>query len=677
MLLRHFTKAITLPLLILISFQSKAGDYLQIGFTSNAVIPTVTTSGDSLLLDFHDPNLDAAFVGYKVVQFTQEYPSVVGLAHSSAALLARVYKIKVATGSSTTLKNTIVSLSSSDVDNVFLLSDPIIFYEPNDYNSASSYSNFWGFGAVKHLELVNAKAAWDITRGLDCIKVGISDIGFTHHTDLDANVVNLNSLPAGVNLYNASGPWDSYAGTHGTEVASMVAAITDNGMGIASLGNKVKVAYYNWGNVDYVLQAANDGCKVVNCSWGHGGYSAYEESILNIVYGMGVTVVAGAGNTNTTAYFYPASYDHVISVTSVGSEMEVGTYVSNPYVAGGVAANWKDCHRQFLNPSDPRYNTMHSHNDKVDICAPGYWVICLGGLNDIKAEGGTSLASPQVAAAAALLYSLNPNFTPTQVEDFLKNSAHNIYSTYDNNTWAGLLGAGRLDAGAALNLAANSTTGGCQPRFTDIIWQGQSIRSGAYSALANNYDAFTFLDRSSNNTLQFSLPTTPSATVEWEFYLNGNLITKSGTTVTLNLADYPGGLSLNHNGRAPLSCVNTLEVYVRQGSGCCYSAYYKEDASNPACIYIKSNQLTTKLPSIDAMESKIKIYPSPANSVIQVTVNENSLKVAPTYQIISVGGECVKTGSLTGSSTLINISTLSKGVYLFRTALGNVKFIKE
>jgi hypothetical protein len=74
---------------------------------------------------------------------------------------------------------------------------------------------------------------------------------------------------------------------------------------------------------------------------------------MNFAFSRNVTVVAGAGNCNLgpcNTLFYPASYNHVLSVTTVGSQNPAGTY-SSP----GIGRNWKDYFRWGMDPSDPYY----------------------------------------------------------------------------------------------------------------------------------------------------------------------------------------------------------------------------------------------------------------------------------------------------------------------------------
>lgn len=469
----------------------------------------------------------------------------------------------------------------------------------------------------------------------------------------------------------------------------MQQVVTNNTAGLASIGYNVKLKYYPAFDYNALLQAAIDGCKVINCSWVtsmssvySNGFDATQQQIINQITALGTTVVAAAGNNNTgtaTDYFFPASYDNVISVTSVGHQNEVGDY-NNP-------CNWKDCHKNRQVSWATGCALYYQHNDRVDICAPGYYMEIYGAGNGYKLDAGTSLSSPLVAGTAALLYSLNPNFTPQQITNFIKNNAVNIYGVSDNYLFNGQLGAGKLNAGAALAAAANSA---CQNTFTDIVWERQT-RSGSYTTLSNNYEAFTYLNNSSNNNIRFSLPSgvTPSANVDWEVYLNNQKVEflNAGTSIIINLANwglYPTSIQnqphLNYDGYHPLACLNTLEIFVRQGSGCCYSAYYREDAVDPSCTYVKANNVPTSdvLQAIEAKKNLFSVYPSPANQFINIFVDAKLLiNRNITYQIFSIDGKMIKNGTLNNANSRISISDFGKGVYYIKTNVGSSKFVKE
>jgi subtilisin family serine protease len=307
-----------------------------------------------------------------------------------------------------------------------------LFMMPNDYQIIDSMLNC-GVNIPNYaLSRVNAIDAWNITQGDTSIKIAIIDQGFS---------------PAHPDFYNANGSskvvyWDSLAGapTHGTFVAGMAAAATDNGVGISGIGFNSNLMFYTGiGNYNKIIEAYQAGAKVINISWGGLGSSNTHHTVIDEAYANGVSIVAAAGNGaggNTTGYYFPASYDHVISVTSIGPN---------------------DNHEhEFLwaNGGCVPATLLFQHNDRVDIAAPGYQVISLFPGGAYGFSNGTSFSSPMVAGAIALMLSVNPNLTPDEIENILKCSAYNIDAI--NPNYAGLLGAGRLDAYKAVLMAQQS-----------------------------------------------------------------------------------------------------------------------------------------------------------------------------------------------------------------------------
>jgi hypothetical protein len=241
----------------------------------------------------------------------------------------------------------------------------------------------------------------------------------------------------------------SGTGVHGTAVAGALAAQTDNNKGMSSSGFNTKLIILG-GNTTYnndILDMADiPGVKVINYSRGACDYSSGADEFWRVVWEeKGVVVVCGAGNSKQTVscsgdpeqYFYPASYDHTISVTSVGHIFPLGT--DDPILG---RSNWKDVHEKII--GDP--NSTHQHNDKVDVSAPGYRISTTAVNNSYLLTDGTSLASPIVAGVVALMYSVNPNLTPDQVRDILKNTADDIYQIPENTPYIGKLGTGRVNA---------------------------------------------------------------------------------------------------------------------------------------------------------------------------------------------------------------------------------------
>ncbi len=250
-----------------------------------------------------------------------------------------------------------------------------------------------------------------------------------------------------------SSPW------HGTPVVGCAAADTDNNKGIASIGFNSKVVFSSrWANNNEVLRLAQiPGVRVINLSWINScnptvtQETLYEE--IRDVYN--VVVVAGAGNRShhcgENAYVYPASYESVVSVTSVGHRNDYG-YVSPQHGPN----NWKDVHEEVI--GDP--NSTHHHNDRVDICAPGYNVKSTQMGDNYGGVWGTSFAAPIVAGVCALVASVNPCLTADDIAQIVLNSADaSIYNIPENSPYIGLLGTGRVDAYAAVLMALDGTGG--------------------------------------------------------------------------------------------------------------------------------------------------------------------------------------------------------------------------
>jgi hypothetical protein len=364
------------------------------GFTSNAAIPTATITGtykdstgkvwNTYQLSFVTGELTQMFNNETVIQFEKSFPSVEGVVHTYSEELSRVYTIRTLSAAGE-LRNNILNLLTPDIQDVQLNQDPIITSDvnPNDYkNSNFQKTNIdvldenWT-SVSKHLDLVNAKKAWEYTRGDPSITIGISDVGFHYNNDVDSKVLNLASATAN-NLMGGGIE-------HGTGVAGLAAAIGDNSIGIVGVGHKSTLKYYKWIFYNNILQAAKEGCKVINCSWAgemtpiNHNLSApdYNQKLLEIVYDKyHATVVAAAGNAytsncgdntvlnvgggyNGTDYHYPASYNGVISVTGVGSNYNLNnnstnfplscpnyytTFTHPSYQWGNVQSDVKDVH---------------------------------------------------------------------------------------------------------------------------------------------------------------------------------------------------------------------------------------------------------------------------------------------------------------------------------------------
>ncbi len=299
------------------------------------------------------------------------------------------------------------------------------------------------------LDLVRAPLAWEVTKGDSTVLIGIGDDAPNpQHPELVSKIVdNLGSINIG----------DS----HGTQVASVASGSTNNNIGFASIGYNTKLvtsnnsppispennsAYYRIRGIYELSQYPN--IKVLNGSW----YSTCHPVLIdNLVFddirNRGIFTVFAAGNSSPNQRgpdpnnkHYPAAYSSVFAVTSVG---HINQYSGEPLAQDVHHHEIQDVHLRVGLTSGNIGS--HSHYPEVDISAVGYSYIVANYEDSYGIAWGTSVASPMVAGATALMYSVNPNLTPQQVSEILKSTADDIYHIPENQAFQGKLGAGRLN----------------------------------------------------------------------------------------------------------------------------------------------------------------------------------------------------------------------------------------
>jgi len=217
-------------------------------------------------------------------------------------------------------------------------------------------------------------------------------------------------------------------GTHGTNVSGLAGARTNNGIGAASLSwNPVimpiscarpgaSTTIYN--GYDAIVYAAENGAKVINCSWGGPNYANSSRDAIAYAQSLGAIIVAAAGNNNNSVPTYPAAYPGVLSIASL---MNSG-------------AKWSGS----------------SYGGFVDAGAPNESVYTIAGPSSyVSKTGATSFASPIGAAAVALIRSRHPDWSPAQVINQFKATCDDINAL--NPGLENLLGAGKINAFRALS----------------------------------------------------------------------------------------------------------------------------------------------------------------------------------------------------------------------------------
>jgi subtilisin family serine protease len=264
------------------------------------------------------------------------------------------------------------------------------------------------------LRKVNAPVAWDITRGDDAVKVAVLDTGVSSaHPDLLGKVV--------VGPNRSDSPTTDDLVGHGTHVAGVIAAGTDNATGVAGLGWDTEVLSIKVldeqgeGDFSDVAQAVHDavqaGARVINMSFASPTFSSAMRDAIANARAAGVVVVAATGNEFGTDRTYPSSYEGVIGVVATDRDDAVPAFANR----GTWAA----------------------------IGAPGVDIVSTW-TSGFAVHDGTSMAAPHVAAAAALLFAANPTWTGDQVRARLGESAVRVPATGTAFQW------GRLDVLGAL-----------------------------------------------------------------------------------------------------------------------------------------------------------------------------------------------------------------------------------
>jgi len=152
--------------------------------------------------------------------------------------------------------------------------------------------------------------------------------------DGDGYVDNLIGWDIAMEDNNPVGPPSGPDRMHGTHVAGVPGAATNNNLGMASEGWTVKHMPIKcaqedadgiYGGYNGILCAAQTGADIINCSWGGGGFSGGAQAVINVAYNnYGTIIIASAGNgddfgNEEYAAHYPSGYDHVISVTALGT----------------------------------------------------------------------------------------------------------------------------------------------------------------------------------------------------------------------------------------------------------------------------------------------------------------------------------------------------------------------
>ncbi len=326
-----------------------------------------------------------------------------------------------------------------------------VLVTPND--PLFSNVNQWDMFAI------GMPAAWGISEGITTVRIAVIDTGYdTFNTDLNGKVDGSIVYDKGDGTPHVGASIEDVTG-HGSDVSGIAAADTNNSTDVAGTGWNVHLlearVFPNTNNSGAATQdiaaginwAVANGAQVINLSLGGGTPdNTYEEPAVAAAIAAGVVVVAASGNDGRNTVDYPAADPGVIAVGAsaycdsvqntpgsgfeyVASYSNYGSQLSVVAPGGDPDSTQTGCTTQacidFLQWIENLDSTKGPFTETVGLFA------------------GTSQASPHVAGAVALMFSIDPSLTPAQALSIIKASADSIGDPHQ--------GSGRLDVFNALS----------------------------------------------------------------------------------------------------------------------------------------------------------------------------------------------------------------------------------
>jgi len=281
---------------------------------------------------------------------------------------------------------------------------------------------------------INADKAYEAGYNGSGIIVAVLDTGVDEdHPDLQANIIDgWNFVDNNDNVTDLDG--------HGTMVTGIIAAVANNGIGIAGVACGVSIMPLkvlsssggSWIDLDRaIIRAADNGAKIIVMSLG-GKYSLLSlatEAAIEYAYRKGCILVAAAGNDNTSEPFYPAAYEEVIAVSAIDLDDEKADF--------------------------------SNYGNYINFCAPGVDILSTWKDGNYAYGSGTSFAVPFVAGVIALLLSKHPELSNEDVIATLQFQAEDL----GEEGWDPYYGWGLIDAYAAVSQTPISEI----PKLTSLI----------------------------------------------------------------------------------------------------------------------------------------------------------------------------------------------------------------
>lgn len=302
---------------------------------------------------------------------------------------------------------------------VLVASELIETVQKNYLYNAEAIPNDPFFGEQTHLEQIRAPRAWDTTVGSESVIIAVVDTGINEaHVDLRDKVIG------GWNVFDNNSDYSDVMG-HGTLVAGVAAADSDNRTGIAGVGWDNPILAVRVANrrglssarhiASGILWAVANDARVINVSFAPLWADRVIRSAAQTAFNQGSLVVISAGNGAGTTR--SRGYSEAIFVGAVDSADELA---------------WFSDKGPF-----------------VDLSAPGTSLRSTSRDGKYQVVSGTSFAAPMVSGVAALVWSINPDLRPSTVQSILYGSALDLGVVGKDRSY----GFGLIDAAAAVDEA--------------------------------------------------------------------------------------------------------------------------------------------------------------------------------------------------------------------------------
>ncbi len=575
-----------------------------------------------------------------------------GEPHDMEILLNRISKIAgVATVSPNYIARTSQTISAqTSSQGIPAVAQPI---NPNDPYFSLQYMH----------HKIDSISAWRQTRGSGSV-IAVIDTGVDwHHEDLQGNIwQNPGEIPNnGIDdegngyiddiigydfvdtfpdplipqedfLNEDNDPSDYYG--HGTHVAGIIAAVTDNQKGIAGVCPECKImairAGFAPGLLTYadiiqgIIYAVDNGADVINMSFG-GEDSPAEKAALDYAYAQGVVLVASAGNESSNTLLYPGAYENVIGVTATDSANTMAWFSNYGY--------WTDVAAPGVGilstvPTNGYYLSMYcpplAYDSKYANCS------------------GTSMAAPVVAGVAGLVHAVSPWNSVAIAQSGIASGVKTFQEDLSNLPTY-FMGNGIIDSLRAINRSQRDTTALVSiddssvsgAIYGDATIQGSALSSSFGSVTFTLYDLTSQTPLSGYSTqlthpvTNGNLTTLPSATLpNGEYIVRGTqrnssgqvvrLIQKPIKLVNLEVNNPVPNLAVNPN-NGPISFTGTVS-----GSSLIqYTLEYRTDPNQPFSSqgFTYTNNTTSKTNELLATWIPPASFPPSATTEFRLTAN--------------------------------------------------------